>query len=262
MDQPSYLNYYFYFLIFFNVFYIILFVLKKNYNFLSKLSFLSFILVSILWILRFIQSGHFPFLGAYESSITLIFITGIVIFIFSLRENFNLFLLYPFLSLILLFHSNFYSKKIWALTISEKSFWVHMHSIFAYLAFGLNFLLLTVSFFKLKNIKTKFSSLNLLLFFFFFYSFMFFLGIFYRFLLFGKPFSFDPMETIHLSIFFIYTTFIHISYFNKWDEKRISKIAIILFFLFLISYRIILFFPPSSTYHIIDIDLRLHIKPL
>lgn len=262
MDEPKFLSYFFYFLIIFNIFYGLLFFLKKNFDFLKVISILSFIMISIFWILRFIEAGHFPFLGAYESAISLIFITGIIILIFSFIENFNLFCYYPFLSLILLIHSVSYSKKIWALTISEKSFWVHLHSIFAYLAFGLNFLLITHSLMKLKGRKTKLSSLNLLILFYFFYSLMFFLGIFYRFLLFGKPFSFDPMETIHLSIFLIYTTFIHISFFNKWDEKKVSKMAIFLFLIFLISYRIILFFPPQSTYHIIDIDLRLHIKPL
>lgn len=262
MDEPLFLNYFFYFLISFNILYIILFIFIKDKNFLNKIAFFSFIFASIFWLIRFIVSGHFPFLGAYESAITLNFITGTVLLISSFRKNSLLFLLYPFLSLILLLHSSIYSKKIWALTISEKSIWVHLHSIFAYFAFGLNFLLFTVSFFKLKNIKTNFSSINLLILFYLFYSTMFFLGIFYRFLLFGKPFSFDPVETIHFSIFFIYTTFIHISYFNKWDEGKVSKLAIILFFVFLISYRIILFFPPQSTYHIIDIDLRLHIKPL
>ena len=217
--------------------------------------------MSLLWFGRIYITKHFPFFGAYESSITILFSTGIVSIYFYIKKKLPSFFLYPFLSLGFLFHSSFYSTNIWAMTISEKSIVVYMHIIFAYLSFALNFLNFSFSISKIIKEELKISLLEIILNFYIFYTIMLVLGFFYRFLLFGKIISFDPIETIHLSIFLIYTTLIHISYFKKWREEKIAKYQIFCFLIFVIAYRIILLFPPEATYHIIDIELRMHIIP-
>jgi len=163
--------------------------------------------------------------------------------------------------LVFLIHSSFYSTNIWAMTISEKSIIVYIHLLLAYISFGFNFLIFSLSILKLKKKEINFSPLKNILIFYFFYSSMLCFGFFYRFLLFGSVVSFDPVETIHLSIFLIYGTLIHISYFKKWEEEKIAKYQIFCFLIFLVAYRIILIFPPEATYHIIDIELRMHIIP-
>ncbi len=261
MPESKIFLYFRIFSIFLNIFSIFLFFTIKDIKKKNLIGLLNWLFLIFLWFGRLFTSKHFPFFGAYESSLTILFFTGIILLYFNLKEKLPSFYFYPFLSLAFLIHSVFYSKNIWAMTISEKSIIVYIHLIFAYLSFGLNFLIFSFSILKLNKKEINFSIINNLLVFYFFYTSMLIFGFFYRFLLFGKVVSFDPVETIHLSMFLIYTTLIHISYFKKWNEERIAKYQIFCFILFLISYRIILFFPPEATYHIIDIELRMHIIP-
>ncbi len=262
MEEIKIITFFKYFLIFFNLILSLLLFFLKDFKKANSFGIISFYFLTILWALRFYNSKHFPFFGAYESSLSILFFTCLCLYFTKLLKKESYFFLYPLLSLFFLIHSSFYSNKIWAMTISERSFFVYFHAIFAYIAFGLNFLSLNVSILKLFKKETKINLINSLLLFFFFYTLMFSLGVVYRFFLFGKFFSFDPMESIHLFIFLIYTTLIHNTIFYKWEEKKLAKWVIFCFLLFLISYRIILLFPPQSTYHIIDIEKRLHIKPL
>lgn len=248
-------------LIFLNLLFILSFLFIKKIKYLNYFGIISWIFLFFFWILRFINAKHLPFFGAYESSISILFFTGIVLLFYFIFKKIPAFYLFPILSIFFLFHSSFFSNKIWATTISERSFWVYLHSIFAYLSFGFNFFLFSLSFLKILKKELKENLMNNLIVFYSFYTFMLILGFFYRFILFGKIISFDPMEAMHISIFLIYTTLIHWAYFKKIEEIRVAKIIFILFFLFVLSYRIILIFPPFSTYHIIDIELRMHIKP-
>lgn len=261
MKEPEIFAYFRTFLIFLNFFFVILFFVIKDLKKKNIIGFINWFFLIFLWFGRLITSKHFPFFGAYESSLTILFFTGIILLFFYLKENLPSFYLYTFLSLAFLVHSSFYSKNIWAMTISEKSIIIYIHIILAYLSFILNFIIFSSSILKLNKKEINFSILNNLIVFYFFYTSMLIFGFLYRFFLFGKVISFDPIETIHLSIFLTYTTLIHISYFKKWNEEKIAKYQIFCFILFLISYRIILFFPPEATYHIIDIELRMHIIP-
>ncbi len=261
MEELKIITYYKYFLIFLNLVLILLAILFKDLKRTNLFGIISFYFLTILWALRFYNSQHLPFFGAYESSLSILFFSGLVLYFTKLLKKENYFFLYPLLSLFFLIHSSFYSNKIWAMTISERSIFIYFHAIFAYISFGLNFLSLNISILKLFKKDTKINLVNSLLLFFFFYTLMFSIGVIYRFFLFGKFFSFDPMESIHLFIFLIYTTLIHNGIFYKWEDKRLAKGVIFCFILFTISYRIILLFPPQSTYHIIDIEKRLHIKP-
>jgi ABC-type transport system involved in cytochrome c biogenesis permease subunit len=84
-------------------------------------------------------------------------------------------------------------------------------------------------------------------------------GSFYKFLLFGRAWSFDPVETLGLVAWVSYGTLLHLYLFSGWEGRRLAAWCLALFVLLTVTYRGIVYFPSWSTYHIFDMDLRLHV---
>ncbi len=84
-------------------------------------------------------------------------------------------------------------------------------------------------------------------------------GSVYKFLLFGKAWSFDPIETLGFAAWVAYGTLLHMHYFAGWRGRRLARWCLTVFILLLVSYRGIVWFPAWSTYHIFDMDLRIHV---
>ena len=85
-------------------------------------------------------------------------------------------------------------------------------------------------------------------------------GSFYKFLLFGKAWSFDPIETLGFIAWIAYGTLLHMHYFAGWEGPGGWQNGVCrYFFVLLVSYRGIVYFPAWSTYHIFDMDLRIHL---
>lgn len=221
---------------------------------------LLFLWVVPAWILRLVVAGHFPIFGAYESALSILFFTGFVLFILSRFRKEKIFIFYPILCALMLIHAIRFDHSVWALTISERSVFVHLHAFSAYIAFGFMVAIFTNSVMILFK-KEGYNLKNLLSLFFLFYSLTMILGSLYRFLLFGKSWSFDPMETMNLCSFLAFSALLHFAEIRKGDEKSVAIYAIVCSLLLVLSYRLILIFPPFSSYHIIDISLRMHILP-
>ncbi len=83
-------------------------------------------------------------------------------------------------------------------------------------------------------------------------------GSLYKFLLFGRTWSFDPIETLGLVAWVAYGTLLHMQLLGGWSGRRLAGWCLALFVLLVISYRGIVYFPSWSTYHIFDVDLRFH----
>jgi ABC-type uncharacterized transport system permease subunit len=84
-------------------------------------------------------------------------------------------------------------------------------------------------------------------------------GSFYKFLLFGKAWTFDPIETLGFVAWVAYGALLHMHLFAGWEGRRLAMWCLSLFLLLVVSYRGIVYFPAWSTYHIFDMDLRLHV---
>ena len=84
-------------------------------------------------------------------------------------------------------------------------------------------------------------------------------GSFYKFLLFGQAWSFDPVETLGLLVWLAYGTLLHLHMMAGWEARRLAGWCLGVFVLLIVSYRGIVYFPAWSTYHIFDMDLRMHI---
>ena len=84
-------------------------------------------------------------------------------------------------------------------------------------------------------------------------------GSLYKFLLFGRAWSFDPIETLGFVAWVAYGTLLHMHLFAGWEGRRLAAWSLGLFLLLLVSYRGIVYFPAWSSYHILDMDLRMHL---
>jgi len=215
--------------------------------------------VTTAWAFRISTTGHLPIFGAYESAMSLAFFAGITLWFASRFYKRALLCLYPPIVAFLFLHGSQYSQEIWALTISERGFWVHLHAIFAFVAFGLAMCLLSAAFLVLIGRDAPLKKITLILI--AFYALNIISGSFYRFLLFGSAWSFDPIEAMNLACFFALTTLIHLMSFTRLDEKKAAAWSIVCVVLLVLAYRLILIFPGWSSYHILDIALRSHIIP-
>lgn len=223
----------------------------------SFLGILAFLLVSGLWITRYGLAGHLPMFGALESSISLALFTGLILLQYSKIYRMPYLFLYPLVAGVLLFHGGHYSSEMYALTISERGFWVHLHAIVSFLTFAFAVTTLTSAVLILLSHPARLKGpLSLL---YLGYTLTIISGSFYSFLLYGKVWSFDPMETMNLACFLAFTTLIHMMHFQDWPERKIAPWYIFCFVLLVAAFRLILIFPPETTYHIFDIDLRTHV---
>jgi len=84
-------------------------------------------------------------------------------------------------------------------------------------------------------------------------------GSLYKFMLFGRAWSFDPVETLGLLAWLAYGTLLHMQQLAGWGGRRLAGWCVALFVVLVVSYRAIVYFPSWSTYHIFDIGLRLHL---
>jgi ABC-type transport system involved in cytochrome c biogenesis permease subunit len=84
-------------------------------------------------------------------------------------------------------------------------------------------------------------------------------GSIYKFLLFGRAWSFDPIETLGLVAWVAYGSLLHMHLLSGWNGRRLAYWCVGLFVLLIVSYRVIVYFPSWSTYHIFDMDIRMHV---
>ncbi len=85
------------------------------------------------------------------------------------------------------------------------------------------------------------------------------MGSLYKFLLFGKAWSFDPIETLGFCAWVAYGTLLHMDLMAGWGGRRLAGWCLGTFVLLVVSYRAIVYFPSWSTYHILDMDIRTHV---
>lgn len=218
------------------------------------------------WILRWAEVGHLPLFGTYESALSLGVAVLLVALLWDLRDTRGVRLL-PWAALVsagLLAHGQSYDPTGYALTISERSWVVDLHAVFAWLAFGA---LTANAGLALRRLTAKEASERLdralalsLSVGFLLHSGMMASGSFYKFLLFGRAWSFDPIETLGFAAWVAYGTLLHMDLMAGWSAKRLAPWCIGVFVLLVVSYRAIVYFPSWSTYHIFDMDLRIHVS--
>ena len=57
----------------------------------------------------------------------------------------------------------------------------------------------------------------------------------------------------------VYGTLLHLHRLGRWPQRRLAAWSLAAFLLLAVSYRGLVLFPSWSTYHIFDMDLRMHL---
>jgi len=218
------------------------------------------------WAARFRFAGHLPLFGTYESSWSLALAVLLAGAIGRVRTERGRHLwLAAGAAGALLVHGLGYSTEAFPLTISERSWVVDLHAIAAWAAFGVLAANASLAAHRLlaerreagvaRDPALAFSlSLGFAL-----HSAMLASGSVYKFMLFGTAWSFDPIESLGFVAWVAYGTLLHLHLFAGWDGRRLAGWCLGLFALLVVSYRGIVYFPAWATYHIFDMDLRMHI---
>lgn len=219
-----------------------------------------------LWVLRWWSAGHLPLFGTYESALSLAAAVLLASLAAWIRRPASpgVWPVACGVSTVLVAHGLRFDPTVFALTISERSWVVDVHAFLAWSAFGT---LAVNAGFALRRLlpgaatpsggdgRLAFTlSLGFLL-----HSAMMASGSFYKFLLFGRAWSFDPIETLGFVAWVSYGTLLHMHLFSGWRDRRLARWCLGLFVLLVVSYRGIVYFPAWSTYHIFDMDLRIHL---
>jgi len=219
-----------------------------------------------VWILRWWHAGHLPLFGSFESSLSLgsaVLLVALLIR-FRVRDGLAVWPVACLTTAALVAHGLGFDKTMFALTISERSWVVDVHAVLAWVAFGT---LAANAGFGLRRLLRRGDgqqdedrmltftlSLGFIL-----HSAMLASGSLYKFLLFGRAWSFDPVETLGFASWLAYGTLLHLHLMGGWQGRRLARWCLGLFILLIVSYRGIVYFPPWSTYHIFDMDRRIHL---
>ena len=225
---------------------------------------LAFLTASGAWILRWIASGHLPLFGTYESSLSIsVFCLGFGLAWDRIRGDLRAMPSTSLVAAVVLAQGIGYDPTPYALTISERSLVVDAHAVLAWLAFGG----CAASFgFALKVLLTPNPRIGLTRAFSMSLSLAFVLqtamiasGSIYKFMLFGTPWSFDPIETMAFIAWIAYGTILHMNLLAGWTGKKLARWCLGVCAVAFLSYRVIVYFPSWSTYHIFDMDMRTHV---
>jgi ABC-type transport system involved in cytochrome c biogenesis permease subunit len=222
----------------------------------------------LTWVLRFRVAGHLPLFGTYERALSLALAVMVVAVWWEIRGGRRVIFtsLATLLAAALLAQGRRFDPKPYALTISERSWVVDIHAIVAWLAFGVLAVNSFVALRLLLGQREKSPVLERWLVVslqigFVLHTGMLISGSIYKFLLFGTAWSFDPIETLAIVTWMSYGTLLHLHLFAGWNGRRLAGWSLGVFVLLVVSYRCIVYFPPRSSYHILDMDRRIHVKP-
>jgi ABC-type uncharacterized transport system permease subunit len=217
------------------------------------------------WSVRWLAASHLPVFGTWEGGLSLVASVLVAAALARWRTG------RPevwgpacLIAGLLLAHAAGYSREIFALTISERSWVVDLHAVFAWAAFATLTVNACWAIFLLVAAEGDDPRLERWLSFtlslgFALHTAMLASGSLYKFLLFGRAWSFDPIETLGFVAWVAYGTLLHMRLFAGWEGRRLAAWSLGLFLLLVVSYRGIVYFPAWSSYHILDMDLRMHL---
>ena len=215
--------------------------------------------------LRAFAAGRLPTFGTYESSLSLATCVLAAALITRLLRR-RLEATWPVAGLVagvVLLHGLGFKPEIEALTISERSWVVDLHALIAWAACAMLAvnagLGLRLSFGPPPRVALDEALSWTLRAGFLLHAAMLVSGSLYEFLLFGRAWSFDPIETMGLSCWLAYGALLHCHLLAGWRGRRLGRWCLGLFLLLVVSYRAALYFPPGSSYHVFDIELRMHV---
>ena len=223
-------------------------------------------------IIRWAMIGHPPLFGSFENSLaaswTIIIFSFFVMWKYRGLKNIGVVSYVVALLLLLWGQIPVFNKHQIPLTISERSLWLDIHVLFAWFAFGslltawaLAGLWMTKAR-KLKKTGQQDTDtidylseviFKFLVFGFITYTAMIALGSFYEFILFGKWWQWDIVESLSLVTWLFYGTIIHLHLFYSWRGKGLM-IMVLLAPLGIFSSYFVIALLFGKTFHTFDLS--------
>ena len=223
-------------------------------------------------IIRWTAIGHPPVFGTYEATLAASWFMPLTALL-AVKRHHQIGLIIPWTALCAIVHIGYgltFNTARIPLTISEQSIWVDLHALAAWLAYGEFFISLLLSIMLLM--KSRGTGLlkslppeevmdelifKYLVLGFIFHTLMFALGSYYSSTLFGKWWTWDPVDTLFLISWIIFALIIHLRLFYGWKERKMATLVIIGMLTIFIGYWSLTYIP-WATYHIFDIGLKMH----
>ena len=160
----------------------------------------------------------------------------------------------------LLIHGLFFPTSRLPLTISEQSIWLDLHVIAAWLtaaAFALcaggAIWIFSRGGKAAESLTTRSLQVG-----FVFSSFLILAGAYYGHRLHGRAFSLDPVELLAVISWLTTASVLHLRAYRGLSGRRLAGLALTAVVVLLLWYRVTPHLTPSSTFHIIDVEDRLH----
>ncbi|MBI3754382.1 MAG: cytochrome c biogenesis protein CcsA [Deltaproteobacteria bacterium] len=214
--------------------------------------------------IRWFDTGHPPMFGTFEATLTASWILILLSVFIDRKERFAGFII-PFALLTLLYGLKF-DRSGKPLIISEQSYWVYFHALFAWIAYG--FYTFSFAGAALSIIQKKPASdsqrealdefiYRMLLNGFLAQTIMFVLGSYYSIRLHGSWWVWDPVEYLFVVSWCLYALPIHGRILYGWGAKRVAWLTVLAMAGTMLLYWGLIYFP-FATYHIFDTDIKSH----
>ncbi len=230
---------------------------KKDFNFkrIYKITLLAFFFHFFTIIFRTILTKHIPVIGNYENILMGSFFLVILIFFFFRKEKWFLpFLFSLSLNIILLGMAIFADPEKKPLFAALKSFWLYIHILFAWFAYGSFTVAAGVSITylikkeeSLEELIFKLTAFGLVT-----DALMIIAGSIWAKDLWGSYWSWDPVETWSLLSFLLYGLILHLKITLKIKRKTFAYLIIFSLITVLISFWGVNFFMEKSL-HIFNV---------
>lgn len=240
-----------------NIYGFFLYFFKKGSDFkrIYKITLLAFFFHLLAIIFRSILTKHIPVIGNYENILMGSFFLIILILIFFKKEKWFLPFLFSLSLNIILFGMAIYAepeKK--PLFAALKSFWLYIHILFAWLAYGsftigagISIAYLIKKEEPLEELIFKLTAFGLVA-----DALMIIAGSIWAKDLWGSYWSWDPVETWSLLSFLLYGLILHLKITLKIKTKTFAYLIIFSLITVLISFWGVNFFMEKSL-HIFNV---------
>lgn len=223
----------------------------------------AFAIQTVAIAIRWVAIGHPPLFGTYENTNAtawFLALTSLIVIFRGQGGERSVMLTLLTAPALMAYGMTFNLDRV-PLTISERSLWVDFHSLFAGISYGgyaLAFSAGLLGFLKKGTENDDEVGYAGLLWGFGGQSLTLFTGIVYSFMLFGRMWQWDPMQTFTLMAWLLYALIIHLRLFYRWDYRKIVMLSVGAFVVIGVSYWALIYFPPGLTFHTFDIDRRMH----
>lgn len=222
-------------------------------------------------------AGHPPVFGTYEATLAAswILLCFVALSVASVHHQFRVLATgaVPIGLLLLAYGASLFDTQWVPLTISERSLWVELHALFAWLAFAPFTLACCLSGYYLwagrrhrggapeprdtnpssdviDELAFRYITVGFVC-----HSVMFALGSYYSSILFGTWWRWDPAFSLSLVAWFLVGIYTHMRLFFQWSGSRAARFYLFVYLLIAFSYWGLTYLPAGRTFHVFDLDL-------